>query len=97
MTDSGVKAAPSSRPAPERTAAPATSWQTRGIRLRALVRASGGPRYAVAVGVDAVGTGLLGPFLILFVLNVLRLPSGSSGLAMSAVLHCGVAFPPPLV
>jgi MFS family permease len=96
MTDSGVKAAPSSRPAPERTAAPATSWQARGIRLRALVRASGGPRYAVAVGVDAVGTGLLRPFLILYGVNVLRLPTVTSGLAMTAAVTAGLSCTPAM-
>ncbi|MCX5610268.1 MFS transporter, partial [Streptomyces sp. NBC_00047] len=43
---------------------------TTKIKLRALVRASGGPRYAVALAVDALGTGLLRPFLLLYGVTV---------------------------
>lgn len=46
---------------------------TTKIQPRALVRASGGPRYAVALAVDALGTGLLRPFLLLYGVMVLRL------------------------
>ncbi|WP_405811451.1 hypothetical protein OG729_00855 [Streptomyces sp. NBC_00210] len=35
---------------------------TTKIQPRALVRASGGPRYPVALALDALGTGLLRPF-----------------------------------
>ncbi|HEY2064019.1 MAG TPA: MFS transporter [Amycolatopsis sp.] len=54
------------------------------IRPRALVRASGGPRYAVAIAVDALGTGLLRPFLLLYGVTVLSLSPPVAGLAMTA-------------
>jgi MFS family permease len=53
------------------------------IRPRALVRASGGPRYAVALAVDALGTGLLRPFLLLYGVTVLGLSPPVAGLAMT--------------
>jgi MFS family permease len=56
---------------------------TTKIRPRALVRASGGPRYAVALAVDALGTGLLRPFLLLYGVTVLRLSPPVAGLAMT--------------
>ncbi|MFI1094064.1 MFS transporter [Streptomyces sp. NPDC020917] len=54
------------------------------IQPHALVRASGGPRYAVALAVDALGTGLLRPFLLLYGVTVLRLSPSATGLAMTA-------------
>lgn len=57
---------------------------TTGIQPRVLVRASGGPRYAVAVAVDALGTGLLRPFLLLYGVTVLRLSAPVTGTAMTA-------------
>ncbi len=57
---------------------------TTKLRPRALVRASGGPRYAVALAVDALGTGLLRPFLLLYGVTVLRLSASATGLAMTA-------------
>ena len=53
------------------------------IQPRALVRASGGPRYAVALAVDALGTGLLRPFLLLYGVTVLRLSAPATGIAMT--------------
>lgn len=53
------------------------------IQPRALVRASGGPRYAVAVAVDSLGTGLLRPFLLLYGVTVLRLSAPTTGIAMT--------------
>src|SRR5437667_442502 len=35
-----------------------------------LIRATGGSRYAVALGVDALGTGILRPFLLLYGIKV---------------------------
>ncbi|WP_410615524.1 MFS transporter [Amycolatopsis sp. lyj-109] len=65
---------------------------TTKIQPRALVRASGGPRYAVAVAVDALGTGMLRPFLLLFGMTVLRLSAPVTGIAMTvgvvAALGC---------
>lgn len=54
------------------------------IGSRALVRASGGPRYAVALAVDALGTGLLRPFLLLYGVTVLGLSAPATGFAMTA-------------
>lgn len=56
-----------------REAMATTMTTTTKIRPRALVRASGGPRYAVALAVDALGTGLLRPFLLLYGVTVLEL------------------------
>ncbi|MFE9382208.1 MFS transporter [Streptomyces sp. NPDC007025] len=53
------------------------------IRPRALVRASGGPGYAVALVVDALGTGLLRPLLLLYGVSVLRLSAPATGIAMT--------------
>jgi MFS family permease len=57
---------------------------TTKIQPRALVRASGGPRYAVALAVDALGTGLLRPFLLLYGVTVLGLSASAAGIAMTA-------------
>ena len=67
-------------PAAETTPAAQTA-PARGpkVRSRALLRASGGPRYAVAVAVDALGTGLLRPFLLLYGVAVLDLPASATG------------------
>ncbi len=65
-----------------------------GIRPRALVRASGGPRYAVALAVDALGTGLLRPFLLLYGLTVLRLSAPVTGTAMTVGIVAGLVCMP---
>jgi MFS family permease len=83
------------RPAPP-TAPPAPASQTRNARFHALVGASGGPRYAVAVAVDAVGTGLLRPFLLLYGIDVLRLPALIAGLAMTAGVVAGLGCTPAM-
>ncbi|MFD8227987.1 MFS transporter [Streptomyces massasporeus] len=67
---------------------------TTGIRPRALVRASGGPRYAVALAVDALGTGLLRPFLLLYGVLVLRLSAPVTGIAMTAGIVAGLVCMP---
>lgn len=64
------------------------------IRPRALVRASGGPRYAVALAVDALGTGLLRPFLLLYGVTVLHLSAPVTGTAMAAGLAAGLVCMP---
>ncbi|MGF0171679.1 MFS transporter [Streptomyces sp. Marseille-Q5077] len=64
------------------------------IRPRALVGASGGPRYAVALVVDALGTGLLRPFLLLYGVTVLRLSAPATGIAMTAGVVVGLACMP---
>lgn len=67
---------------------------TTRIQPRALVRASGGPRYAVALAVDALGTGLLRPFLLLYGVTVLRLPAPVTGIAMTAGVVVGLVCVP---
>ena len=83
------------RPAPP-TAAPASAVHSRKSRFHALVRASGGPRYAVALAVDALGTGLLRPFLLLYGIDVLRLPALIAGLAMTAGVAAGLGCTPAM-
>jgi MFS family permease len=67
---------------------------TTAIRPRALVRASGGPRYAVALAVDALGTGLLRPFLLLYGVTVLRLSAPVTGIAMTVGVLVGLVCMP---
>lgn len=67
---------------------------TTKIRPRALVRASGGPRYALALAVDALGTGLLRPFLLLYGMLVLQLSAPVTGIAMTAGIVAGLACMP---
>ncbi|MFH8734052.1 MULTISPECIES: MFS transporter [unclassified Streptomyces] len=67
---------------------------TTKIQPRALVRASGGPRYAVALAVDALGTGLLRPFLLLYGMNVLRLSPPATGIAMTVGVVVGLVCMP---
>ncbi|WP_411136733.1 MFS transporter [Streptomyces sp. C10] len=67
---------------------------TTKIRPRALVRASGGPRYAVALAVDALGTGLLRPFLLLYGVTVLRLSAPATGIAMTVGIVAGLVCMP---
>ncbi|MFI5685436.1 MFS transporter [Streptomyces sp. NPDC051636] len=69
---------------------------TTKIRPRALVRASGGPRYAVALAVDALGTGLLRPFLLLYGVTVLRLSAPLTGTAMTVGVVAGLVCMPAL-
>jgi MFS family permease len=69
---------------------PATSK----IQLRALVRATGGPRYAAALAVDALGTGMLRPFLLLYGLTVLRLSAPATGIAMTVGAVVGLVCLP---
>ncbi len=64
------------------------------LQPRALVRASGGPRYAVALAVDALGTGLLRPFLLLYGVTVLRLSAPATGIAMTVGVVVGLACMP---
>lgn len=67
---------------------------TTAIRPRALVRASGGPRYAAALAVDALGTGLLRPFLLLYGTAVLGLSAPVTGAAMTAGIVVGLGCTP---
>ncbi|MFF6980197.1 MFS transporter [Streptomyces sp. NPDC008343] len=72
----------------------ATTTTTGKIRPRALVRSSGGPRYAVALAVDALGTGLLRPFLLLYGVTVLQLSAPATGIAMTAGVVVGLVCMP---
>ncbi|MBW5482185.1 MFS transporter [Streptomyces bambusae] len=77
------------------TATPTTETPiTVKVRPRALVRASGGPRYAVALAVDALGTGLLRPFLLLYGVTVLRLSAPVTGIAMTVGVVMGLVCMP---
>ena len=67
---------------------------TTGIRPRALIHASGGPRYAVALVVDALGTGLLRPFLLLYGVTVLRLSAPVTGITMTVGVVAGLVCMP---
>ncbi|MEO3824719.1 MFS transporter [Actinomadura sp. B10D3] len=67
---------------------------TTRIRPRAFVRASGGPRYAVALAVDALGTGLLRPFLLLYGVTVLKLSAPVTGTAMTVGIVAGLVCMP---
>ncbi|MGV9268490.1 MFS transporter [Kitasatospora sp. NPDC003701] len=62
--------------------------------LLRLLTAAGGRRYAVALLVDALGAGLLRPFLLLYGISVLRLDAGTVGLAMSAGMVAGLLVLP---
>ncbi|WP_238017766.1 MFS transporter [Dactylosporangium sp. AC04546] len=53
-----------------------------------------GARYAVALAVDATGSGLLRPFLVLYGVSLLRLDAPDTGLALSAGLLAGLAVVP---
>ncbi|MFB7397792.1 MFS transporter [Streptomyces sp. NPDC056191] len=64
------------------------------IRPRALLHATGGPRYAVALTVDAIGTGLLRPFLLLYGVMVLRLSAPEAGIAMTVGIVVGLLCMP---
>ncbi|NJP44585.1 MFS transporter [Actinacidiphila epipremni] len=64
------------------------------LRPRALVRASGGPRYTVALAVDALGTGLLRPFLLLYGVTALKLSAPVTGAAMTAGIVVGLGCMP---
>ncbi|MFI6316915.1 MFS transporter [Nonomuraea sp. NPDC050556] len=59
-----------------------------------LVRACGGPRYVVALAVDALGTGMLRPFLLLYGVTALRLSASATGVAMTVGAVVGLVCMP---
>jgi hypothetical protein len=62
--------------------------------LGELIRSSGGARYAVALIVDSLGSGLLRPFLLLYGIQALHLGVAQTGAAMSVgMLLALVAVP----
>ncbi|WP_354643975.1 MFS transporter [Kitasatospora camelliae] len=60
----------------------------------ALLRVAGGRRYALALVVDALGGGLLRPFLLLYGVSVLGMDAGRVGLALSVGMLAGLAAIP---
>jgi len=85
---SALALAPASVPAPVRAAATAVApehpdGEPRRPRIGELIRASGGGRYAVAVTVDSLGSGMLRPFMLLYGVRVLGLSVAGAGVAMS--------------
>lgn len=83
---------PASAPVPAPAPAPAPALTK--IRPRVLVRATGGPRYAAALVVDALGTGMLRPFLLLYGVTVLRLSAPATGIAMTVGIVAGLVCMP---
>ncbi|MFG1856071.1 MFS transporter [Actinomadura geliboluensis] len=67
---------------------------TTKLQPRALVRASGGPRYAIALAVDALGTGLLRPSLLLYGVTVLELSAPATGIALTVGVVVGLMCMP---
>ena len=63
-------------------------------RVAGLMRALGGGRYAVAVAVDALGSGMLRPFLLLYGVRVLGLSVAGAGVAMSLAMSLGLVTVP---
>ncbi|MEV6979280.1 MFS transporter [Kitasatospora sp. NPDC093806] len=86
-TDSALSPTPDAGTAAERP-------RSGPAALFALLTAAGGPRYAAALLVDALGTGLLRPFLLLYGVGVLALDAGATGLAMSAGMVVGLLVLP---
>ena len=78
------------------TSVPTCASPTWATRARVLLRASGGPRYVAALAVDALGSGLLRPFLLLYGIAVLRLSAVIAGLAMTVGVVAGLAFTPAM-
>ncbi|MBG6141264.1 MFS transporter [Longispora fulva] len=64
------------------------------MRLHALVAVGGSRRYSAALLVDAVGAGLLRPFMLLYGLRVLDLGLVPTGAAMTVGLLVGLAAIP---
>ncbi|MDX2545307.1 MFS transporter [Streptomyces sp. WI04-05B] len=79
---------------PTTTTTTTTPTPTPKVGPRALIRASGGPRYAIALAVDALGTGLLRPFLLLYGVTVLGLSAPATGIAMTAGIVAGLVCMP---
>ncbi|MEV8092756.1 MFS transporter [Kitasatospora sp. NPDC085879] len=84
------------RPAPAAApgAAPAAVESPELPGAARLLSIAGGRRYALAVLVDALGAGLLRPFLLLYGVGVLGLGVGTAGLALSAGMLAGLGAVP---
>jgi MFS family permease len=63
-------------------------------RTSTLWQAAGGGRYAFALLVDALGAGLLRPFLLLYAIGIEDLSVSAAGVALSAGLLAGLAVLP---
>ncbi|MEU6854459.1 MFS transporter [Actinacidiphila alni] len=86
-------AAPSGTAAPD-SSAPTAPQEAVRPRVRDLLRASGGGRYTVALAVDALGNGMLRPFLLLYGVEVLRLSAPRAGAAMTLGVVGGLCATP---
>ena len=64
------------------------------VSARSLLRATGGPRYAVALLVDSFGSGMLRPFLLLYGIAVLHLSAPVAGTAMTVGIIAGLCATP---
>ncbi|MFJ9693979.1 MFS transporter [Kitasatospora sp. NPDC101183] len=74
----------------QKSAPPLDTDDHRPPALLRLLTAAGGPRYATALVVDAIGGGLLRPFMLLYGVGVLHLDAGAVGLALSAGMVAGL-------
>ncbi|WP_194910918.1 MFS transporter [Catenulispora rubra] len=90
-TDAAASDAASSNASPSDGSAKAARPR---VSARTLLRASGGPRYAVALLVDSFGNGMLRPFLLLYGIDVLHLSAPTSGVAMTVGIIAGLAATP---
>ena len=81
-------------PAQDSARDPAQAPARPRVGARALLRATGGPRYAVALLVDSFGNGMLRPFLLLYGIDVMRLSAPVSGAAMTAGIIAGLCATP---
>jgi len=79
---------------PDPTPAPAPAPAGPVARWLASLRVGGSSRYAAALIVDALGAGLLRPFLLLYGVSMLGLSAGRTGLALTVGLLAGLAVVP---
>ncbi|GAA1380174.1 MFS transporter [Catellatospora chokoriensis] len=77
------------------TSAPRPAATTPDPVRSSLLRRLGGPRYAAVLVVDALGAGMLRPFLLLYGMSVVGLSPGGAGLAVTLGLLAGLATLPP--
>ncbi|WP_344672106.1 MFS transporter [Catenulispora yoronensis] len=94
VASAGVAVLPAASAAASAAAAAPVTVAAPKIRIPDLVRATGGPRYALALAVDALGTGLLRPFLLLYGIKVLGLSSPATGVSMTAGIVVGLLAMP---
>ncbi|GLZ78747.1 hypothetical protein Afil01_35540 [Actinorhabdospora filicis] len=66
------------------------------LHPRTLIHATGGPRYAIALAIDALGTGLLRPFLLLYGITALELSATTTGTTMTIGILIGLTTTPAI-